>query len=245
MLSGFSRDLFTQLVRTHCKPMNDIGFCPFEQAGQKSLRENSGFRCNMRARGLRDGDKYRTASFLLFVIYIKYLSPIRNSGFLFCWLSVLCVASRFSGSANESWCSLGKLFLWRRVILTDVRKTLGHPPPLVARRVNRHPNPEACPPSGFGVFYGLEKLPGAGSGQFFSTVKRSFVAVVLLLTQFVPVMLSGFSRDLFTQLARTPCKPMNNIGFCPFEQSGQKSLRENSGFRCNIRVSGKSTWLSS
>ncbi len=39
-----------------------------------------------------------------------------------------------------------KLLQPGRVILTDVRKTLGHPPPLVARRVNRHPKPRSLPP---------------------------------------------------------------------------------------------------
>jgi len=58
--------------------------------------------------------------------------------------------------------------------------------------------------------------------------------------------------DIFAQLAQTACKPMNNIDFCLFayrdvgkgreqgcgslEQSEQKSLSQNPGFGCNIRL---------
>jgi len=55
--------------------------------------------------------------------------------------------------------------------------------------------------------------------------------LILSRLHFVTAKLSGFSRDLFALLARTACKPMNNIDFCSFERSEQKSLRENSGFR--------------
>ena len=47
--------------------------------------------------------------------------------------------------------------------------------------------------------------------------------------------------DIFVQLARTACKPMNNIDFCLLEQSERKSLSQNPGFGCNFRTSENTT----
>jgi len=54
-----------------------------------------------------------------------------------------------------------------------------------------------------------------------------------------PSLLSGFWLDIFVQLAQTACKPMNSVDFCLFEQAEQKSLSQNPGFGCNIRVKQK------